>query len=78
MDGDWLMSFYKVDPGTNELLSGPTVRTSDYYLTAETRGDYTLPLDGWSWFDSDLDALITLKPLEALKLLQGAMDEAPT
>jgi hypothetical protein len=54
------------------------VRTSDYYLTAETRGDYTLPLDGWSWFDSDLDALITLKPLEALKLLQGAMDEAPT
>lgn len=67
------MSFYKIDP-TGELLSGPTVRTSDYYLTAETRANFTLPIDGWHWFDSDLDALITLQPLEALKLLQGAMD----
>mgnify|MGYP000013392433 CR=1 FL=1 len=71
------MSFYKID-SSGEMLSGPTVQSSEYHLTAETRGSFTLPIDGWYWFDSDLDAIISLQPLEALKILQVAITESPT
>ena len=74
------MSFYKVDPTSGELLSGPTVRNASYLLTEENKDTQPLPVDGWYWFSSDLDATITLQPLKALQLLQETLtqqDESP-
>jgi hypothetical protein len=48
--------FYKMDSG--ELLYGPNfVLNKDFELRRETRNDHTYPVDGWSWFDSEEDAV---------------------
>jgi len=47
--------FYKNDSGT--LLYGPNfVLNVNYELRKETKSDYTYPIDGWYWFDSEDDA----------------------
>lgn len=48
--------FYKMDSG--ELLYGPNfIINKDFELRRETRNDHTYPVDGWSWFDSEEDAV---------------------
>jgi len=48
--------FYKMDSG--ELLYGPNfILNKDFELRRETRNDHTYPVDGWSWFDSEEDAV---------------------
>jgi hypothetical protein len=47
--------FYKNESGL--LLFGPNGVTScDYDLQRETRDQYTYPVDGWYWFDSEEQA----------------------
>lgn len=46
--------FYKLD---GELLFGPNfVLNANYELRRQTRGQYTYPIDGWHWFDSEEEA----------------------
>lgn len=46
--------FYKLD---SELLYGPNgVLSANYELRKETHDDYTYPVDGWYWFNSEADA----------------------
>jgi len=46
--------FYKLD---NTLLYGPNfVLNRDYELRRETKDNYTYPVDGWYWFDSEAAA----------------------
>ena len=48
--------FYKLD---GELLYGPHfVLNKDYELYRETHTEYTYPIDGWSWFDSEAEARV--------------------
>jgi hypothetical protein len=48
--------FYKLD---GELLYGPNfVLNKDYELRCELYTEYTYPVDGWSWFDSEEEARI--------------------
>jgi len=47
--------FYKNDGGI--LLYGPNfVLNANYELRKETKDDYSYPVDGWHWFDSEDDA----------------------
>lgn len=47
--------FYKYTD--NELFHGPNfVSSPDYELLAENHEQYTYPVDGWSWFNSELEA----------------------
>jgi|688.fasta_scaffold2270326_2 hypothetical protein len=47
--------FYKYT--NNELFYGPNfVINANYELIAENHEQYTYPVDGWSWFDSELEA----------------------
>jgi hypothetical protein len=51
--------FYKQDPESGELLHAPNfVYARDYTLLRADHATYTLPVDGWYWFD-------TLKQAEA-------------
>jgi hypothetical protein len=51
--------FYKNDNG--ELLYGPNfVLNKDYELRAENKDQYTYPVDGWSWFESEEEATSSL------------------
>ena len=46
--------FYKLD---GELLFGPNfVLNQSYELYRETHADYTYPVDGWYWFDTEEQA----------------------
>ena len=46
--------FYKLD---GELLFGPNfVLNQNYELYRETHADYTYPVDGWYWFDTEEQA----------------------
>lgn len=48
--------FYKMDSG--ELLYGPNfVLNKDFELRRETHATHEYPVDGWSWFDSEDDAV---------------------
>jgi hypothetical protein len=48
--------FYKMDSG--ELLYGPNfVLNKDFELRRETHSTQVYPVDGWSWFDSEEDAV---------------------
>lgn len=67
MDGDWLMAFFKVDPVTGSLLTGPNfVLNSAYELYAELKDTYEYPVDGWHWFETEDEARTTfgLPPAE--------------
>jgi hypothetical protein len=47
--------FYKLDGGS--LLYGPNyVLNVNYELRKENHTDYTYPVDGWYWFDSEENA----------------------
>jgi len=46
--------FYKLD---GDLLYGPNfVLHAEYSLYKETHDQYTYPIDGWYWFDSEEEA----------------------
>lgn len=46
--------FYKLD---GDLLYGPNfVLNANYELRKETKDNYTYPVDGWYWFDSEIEA----------------------
>lgn len=48
--------FYKLD---GDLLYGPNfVLNADYSLYKETYDQYTYPVDGWYWFDSEEEAQV--------------------
>ncbi|MPL66053.1 hypothetical protein SDC9_11721 [bioreactor metagenome] len=47
--------FYKNDDGT--LLFGPNfVESRDFKLERAKHGEYTYPVDGWYWFESEAEA----------------------
>lgn len=49
--------FYKNNEG--ELLYGPNFvfgPFGQYTLKKETKDDYTYPVEGWYWFDSEVEA----------------------
>ena len=49
------MSFFKLDDEI--LLEAPTtVMGLDYDLYAESHTEYEYPIEGWYWFDSELEA----------------------
>lgn len=51
--------FYKEENG--ELVYGPNfVLNKNFELYKETRDQYTYPVDGWYWFDSEEEALTSL------------------
>lgn len=48
--------FYKLD---GVLLYGPNfVLNASYELRRETKDEHSYPTDGWSWFDSEADAMV--------------------
>ena len=61
--------FYKLD---GVLLFGPNfVLNANYELRRDTKDDNTYPVDGWYWFDSELDARVfwdLQEPEEELQL----------
>lgn len=47
--------FYKLD--NTQLLFGPNfVEAPTYALYRQNKNDYAYPIDGWYWFDSELEA----------------------
>ncbi len=47
--------FYKLDEG--QLLYGPNfVSNANFELLREIKDEYTYPVDGWHWFDSESEA----------------------
>lgn len=54
MDMNDTSGFYKLD---GDLLFGPNfVLNASYELRRETYKQYTYPVDGWYWFDSEAEA----------------------
>ena len=52
--------FYKQENG--ELLYGPNfVLNKNYELRKETHEQHNYPVDGWHWYDSELEARLNLK-----------------
>lgn len=47
--------FYKNEEGML-LYSSTTVESANYMLIAENHTEYTYPIDGWYWFDSEEEA----------------------
>ena len=48
--------FYKNDNGT--LSYGPNfILNKDYELRAASKDQYAYPVDGWSWFESEQEAI---------------------
>lgn len=56
--------FYKL-LDDNSLTSGPFVQSLDYILDYHFKDDYTFPIDGWYWFDTDEEAneFFNIEPL---------------
>lgn len=53
------MAFYKLDD--NETLHHvQAMHTPDGYLSEDTKENFTLPYNGWNWFDDEMDALTAL------------------
>jgi hypothetical protein len=52
--------FYKVDPGGELLYAPNNVFGPDYNLSASDDEEYTYPVDGWYWFDSEEEARLAL------------------
>lgn len=47
--------FYKKE--NDQLIYGPNfVLNMNYELRSETHDQHTYPVDGWYWFDSDVEA----------------------
>jgi hypothetical protein len=46
--------FYKYQDDV--LLSGNVVTTPTFELTIETRGEFSYPVDGWVWFETEEEA----------------------
>lgn len=47
--------FYKIE-GNETLFSCTTVESATYFLIADRHKEYQYPVDGWYWFDSEIDA----------------------
>ena len=48
--------FYKLD---GDLLYGPNyVLNAEYELRRDAKDQYTYPIGGWYWFDSDAEARV--------------------
>lgn len=49
--------FYKIDSGGGMLLYGRFyVLNAEYELHRHLKDDFTYPVDGWYWFDSEEEA----------------------
>ena len=48
--------FYKNEEGGNLQFAPDAVISSEYVLFADLRTDYTFPIDGWHWFESETEA----------------------
>jgi len=46
--------FYKLDNGS--LLFGKIVTSQEYLLIVEEKDIYELPIDGWYFFESEVEA----------------------
>jgi hypothetical protein len=46
--------FYKLDNGS--LLFGTIVTSQEYLLIVEEKDIYELPIDGWHFFESEVEA----------------------
>jgi len=46
--------FYKLDNGS--LIFGTMVTSQNYLLIIEEKDTYTLPIDGWYYFESEAEA----------------------
>lgn len=46
--------FYKLENGS--LLFGTIVTSQEYLLIAEEKDDYEFPIDGWHYFETELEA----------------------
>lgn len=59
--------FYKQQD--DMLLYGTMITGSDYFLLNEEHDQYTYPVDGWSWFEDEIQAreALGLPPLEEIK-----------
>jgi hypothetical protein len=55
MDGDWLMSFFKNIDGSLDIAPN-FVLNKDYELVKESKDTYEYPVDGWYWFDTEVEA----------------------
>ena len=60
--------FYKFDNG--QLISGNMVTAPSYILVTEERANYTYPVDGWHWFDTDAQAQVLLMDLNPKQQLE--------
>ncbi len=50
--------FYKLENG-NLFCATKVVDAPAYTLIAENKDDYTYPVDGWHWFNSEEEAYIS-------------------
>ena len=50
--------FYKQENG-NIMCATKIVDAPAYTLIAENKDDYTYPIDGWHWFNSEEEAYIS-------------------
>ncbi|WP_310381851.1 hypothetical protein [Flavobacterium sp.] len=46
--------FYKLSG--KQLIYGEWVSSKDLYLSKETKDDFTYPIDGWYYFESEAEA----------------------
>ncbi len=47
--------FYKLE--NTQLLYGPSfIESFNYQLNRQYKNDYSYPIDGWYWFDSETEA----------------------
>lgn len=61
MDTQDTSGFYKLDPDDVTILHGPNfVLNADYELRRDTKDEHSYPVDGWSWYDSEEEALAAL------------------
>ena len=57
--------FYKLD---NDLLYAPNfVLNANYELRKESYAENTYPIDGWHWFDSEVDAKAYFNIVDEIK-----------
>ena len=52
--------FYKRDHGGTLLFGRYFVLNANYHLEREDHASYEYPVDGWSWFESDEAARVSL------------------
>jgi hypothetical protein len=49
--------FYKIiNEETKEYSAGQYVHSAEYMLLEEKHDEYTYPIDGWEWFETEEEA----------------------